>query len=80
MMPRNNPTHIPSHLRGDAGPDTLAALVADGRRMGRFWPSAVAQPAAGAVAGAVREPRRGPGFRVTADSAALLGAWLEREG
>lgn len=77
MMPRNNPTHIPSHLRGDAGPDTLAALVADGRRMGRFWPSAVAQPAPAPTA---REPRRGPGFRVTADSAALLGAWLEREG
>jgi len=76
--------HVPAHLRGDAGQDTLAALVADGRRMGRFWPSAVVQPAAPAVAGSVatttREPRRGPGFRVTADSAALLGAWLEREG
>ncbi|QMU68498.1 hypothetical protein GXP74_09910 [Streptacidiphilus sp. P02-A3a] len=80
-MPRNTPRHIPSHLRGDAGPDTLAALVADGRRMGRFWPSAVAQPAAAPQAGAgAREPRREPGFRVTADSAALLGAWLDREG
>ena len=84
MMPRSNPVHVPAHLRGDAGQDTLAALVADGRRMGRFWPSAVAQPAtspvAGSAAATAHEPRRGPGFLVTADSAALLGAWLEREG
>jgi hypothetical protein len=73
MMPRNNPVHVPSHLRGDAGQDTLAALVAEGRRMGRFWPSAPAP-------GTAREPWHGHGFRVTADSAALLGAWLEREG
>jgi len=73
MMPRNTPLAVPPHLRGDAGPDTLAALVADGRALGRFWPSAPAAEAA-------REPGHGPGFRVPAGSAALLGAWLDREG
>ena len=80
MMPRNNPVQIPAHLRGDAGPDTLAALVADGRRMRRFWPAAPATVSAAAPSGATREPRRGPGFRVTPDSAALFGSWLDREG
>ncbi len=72
MMPRTNPVHIPSHLLGEADPDTLSELARAGRQMGRFWPLlAVAEPA--------REPRRGPGFQVTPRSAALLGAWLERE-
>ncbi|QMU75852.1 hypothetical protein GXW83_08975 [Streptacidiphilus sp. PB12-B1b] len=81
MMPRNTALTVPSHLRGEAGPDTLAALVADGRRMGLFWPKhTVGDPVAEAGVGAGQDRRPGSGFRVPASSAALLGAWLEREG
>jgi hypothetical protein len=72
MMPRTNPVHVPSHLVGEADPDTLSELVRTGRRMGHFWPRlAVEEPA--------REPRRGPGVTVSPRSAALLDDWLERE-
>jgi hypothetical protein len=81
MMPRNTSTVLPPHLRGETGPDTLAELVADGRRMGLFWPKhTAAEPGAESLALAGRHQAPGAGFQVPASSAALLGAWLEREG
>ena len=77
MMPSTNPVQIPAHLRGEAGPDTLAELVADGRRMGRFWPRHTAAETADGSASAAGP---GHGFQVSPRSAALLGAWLDREG
>ncbi|MBC3842028.1 hypothetical protein GXW82_23095 [Streptacidiphilus sp. 4-A2] len=77
-------------MRAEAGPDTLAALVADGRRMGRFWPSpdatatGAAEPfteahALAAAGSAPPAPRPGRGFRLPARSAALLGrGWTAR--
>ncbi|GAA4996259.1 hypothetical protein [Kitasatospora paranensis] len=53
MMPLQPSVRIPSHLVGDADPDTLDALVSSSRRLGRFWPLIAAgpQPAAAAPAG-----------------------------
>ncbi|WP_042398889.1 hypothetical protein [Streptacidiphilus carbonis] len=65
MLPRNNPIHVPSHLRGDADPDTLAGLVRTSRRMGLFWPL-LAVDAKGAA------PSPHPGFKVSDRSAALV--------
>ena len=65
MMPRSNPIQIPSHLRGDADPDTLAGLVRTSRRMGLFWPLlATAEPA--------QAPRKHPGFPVSEHTASLV--------
>ena len=67
MMPRSNPIQIPSHLRGDADPDTLAGLVRTSRRMGLFWPVlAAAEPAP------APGRRSGPGFAVSAHSSSLV--------
>jgi hypothetical protein len=65
MMPRSNPIQTPSHLRGDADPDTLAGLVRTSRRMGRFWPVLTAAEPAPA-------PVRHPGFPVSAHSSSLV--------
>jgi len=65
MMPRSNPIQIPSHLRGDADPDTLAGLVRTSRRMGLFWPLlAAAEPA--------HAPSRRLGFPVSEHTASLV--------
>jgi hypothetical protein len=65
MMPRSNPIQIPSYLRGDTDPDTLAGLVRTSRRMGQFWPLlATAEPAPA--------PSRRPGFPVSAHSSSLV--------
>ncbi len=66
MMPRSNPIQIPSHLRGDADPDTLAGLVRTSRRMGLFWPlvAAAAEPA--------QSPGRHLGFPVSEHTASLV--------
>jgi hypothetical protein len=69
MMPRSNPIQqIPSYLRGDADPDTLAGLVSTSRRMGLFWPllAAAAEPEA------TPAPGRRPGFPVSAHSSSLV--------
>ncbi|GJF32933.1 hypothetical protein KNE206_56330 [Kitasatospora sp. NE20-6] len=44
MMPTQPSVRIPSHLKGDADPDTLDALVHSSRRLGRFWPLLAAGP------------------------------------
>jgi hypothetical protein len=69
MMPRSNPVHVPSYLRGDADADTLAGLVHTSRRMRQFWPLlATDEPAVPSPSA----PRVGPGFRVSPRSASLL--------
>ncbi|MFD9129277.1 hypothetical protein [Kitasatospora sp. NPDC059571] len=52
-MPIQPPARVPSHLKGDADPDTLDALVSSSRLLGRFWPRIAAgpQPAAAPSAG-----------------------------
>ena len=65
MLPRNNPIHVPAHLRGDADADTLAGLVHTSRRMGLFWPLLATDKAA------ADRPVH-PGFEVSARSAALV--------
>ena len=70
MLPRNNPIHVPAHLRGDADADTLAGLVHTSRRMGLFWPLLATDKAAADKAAADKPVR--PGFEVSARSAALV--------
>jgi hypothetical protein len=75
MMPRSNPIQIPSHLRGNAEPDTLAGLVRTSRRMEAFWPLlATAAAAPTAEHGSKQGSQHGSkhGFRVSAHDADLV--------
>lgn len=58
MMPSHSPVRPPSMPRGDADPDSLAALVSSSRRLGRFWPPLAPgpQPAAAAPGGVKVSP------------------------
>ncbi|MFC1406176.1 MULTISPECIES: hypothetical protein [Streptacidiphilus] len=69
MLPRNNPIHVPAHLRGDADADTLAGLVHTSRRMGLFWPLLATSKATDK---ATADRPVHPGFEVSARSAALV--------